>query len=84
MARHARSVSAALLSFADAFTRLRNKAEASVAGVAARLLAQLDGDYASAGHLAPSCAALRQDLLQAMLSGEQGTLVPLIEQGRKL
>lgn len=64
--------------------RLRNKAEASVPGVAARLLAQLDGDYASAGHLAPSCAALRQDLLQAVLSSEQGTLVPLIEQGRKL
>ena len=64
--------------------KVRNETEASVSGVAARLLAQLDGEYASSGHLAPSCAVLRENLLQAVFSGEQETLIRLVEKGRKL
>jgi uncharacterized protein (UPF0264 family) len=65
--------------------QVRNKAEASAAGLAARLLARLDAEYALAGHPVASWARLREDLLQAVTCREgDEALAPLIKEGRKL
>lgn len=64
---------------------IRDRIELTVRGIGAKLLAQLDSEYADKqGILTPKAARLREDLLAAMINGEETKVADLTGQGRVL
>jgi uncharacterized protein (UPF0264 family) len=63
---------------------VRNQAESSPRGVAARLLARLHAVSASGGRLPADCGFSREELVRALLSCDDERLVPIVERARTL